>query len=132
MTTTLDVFISSKMAELKPERDALYARLDDRVDRMLAEGLLPEVAALRATGYAPGLPAMQGIGYRHLVPVLEGGVPLADAVRRMKRDTRHYAKRQWTWFGRDARVRWVTMEGNDAGSALGSVKKLLERSGIFG
>jgi tRNA dimethylallyltransferase len=113
-------------------RETLYARLDARVDRMLAGGLLQEVEALLAAGYAPGLPAMQGIGYRHLVPVLDGGVSLAEAVRAVKRDTRHYAKRQWTWFGRDDRVRWVAVDPDDARSAEGSVKKSIEKSGIFG
>jgi tRNA dimethylallyltransferase len=113
-------------------REALYARLDARVDRMLAGGLLQEVEALLAAGYAPGLPAMQGIGYRHLAPVLERRVALPDAVRAMKRDTRHYAKRQWTWFGRDERVQWVTVDPGDAPSAVASVKKSIEGAGVFG
>jgi tRNA dimethylallyltransferase len=117
---------------LTTARDALYARLDARVDRMLAGGLLQEVEALLATGYTPALPAMQGIGYRHLVPVLEGGAGLPEAVVGMKRDTRHYAKRQWTWFGRDERVQWVSIDPGDARSGVASVKKLIENSGIFG
>jgi tRNA dimethylallyltransferase len=113
-------------------RDALYARLDARVDRMLAGGLVQEVEGLLAAGYAPGLPAMQGIGYRHLAAVLEGRLALSEAVRAMKRDTRNYAKRQWTWFGRDARVRWVTVDPADAPSAAASVKKSIEGAGVFG
>jgi tRNA dimethylallyltransferase len=117
---------------LTTARDGLYARLDARVDRMLAGGLLHEVETLVAAGYAPGLPAMQGIGYRHLAPVLEGRVPLAEAVRAMKGDTRRYAKRQWTWFGRDGRVRWLPIEPDDVPSAVASVKKLIEGTGLFG
>jgi tRNA dimethylallyltransferase len=113
-------------------REALYARLDARVDRMLAGGLLQEVETLLAAGYAPALPAMQGIGYRHLAPVLEGRVALPDALRAMKRDTRHYAKRQWTWFGRDERVRWVTGDPDDSPSVVASVKKSIEGAGVFG
>jgi tRNA dimethylallyltransferase len=113
-------------------REGLYARLDARVDRMLADGLLQEVEALLAAGYAPGLPAMQGIGYRHLVPVLEGRVPLPEAVHAMKRDTRRYAKRQWTWFGRDDRVRWVTVDPDANPSAVATVKKSIETAGSFG
>lgn len=113
-------------------RDALYARLDARVDRMLAVGLLREVEALLAAGYTSALPAMQGIGYRHLAPVLEGSAGLPEAVQGMKRDTRHYAKRQWTWFGRDDRVQWVSIDPDDARSGVVSVKKSIEKSGIFG
>lgn len=113
-------------------REALYARLDARVDRMLADGLLGEVEGLLAAGVAPELPAMQGIGYRHLVPVVTRGAPLDDAVRAMKRDTRGYAKRQWTWFGRDEGARWVMVDPDDPGSVTVEVKKLIEIAGIFG
>ena len=113
-------------------RAALYARLDARVDRMVAGGLLGEVEGLLAAGRAPELPAMQGIGYRHLVPVVTRGAPLDEAVRTMKRDTRGYAKRQWTWFGRDEGARWVVVDPEDPGSATVEVKKLIEIAGIFG
>jgi tRNA dimethylallyltransferase len=113
-------------------RTALYARLDARVDRMLVEGLLDEVEGLLAAGIAPEVPAMQGIGYRHLVPVVTRGAPLDDAVRSMKRDTRGYAKRQWTWFGRDEGTRWVVVDPEDPGPATAEVKKLIETAGIFG
>lgn len=113
-------------------REALYARLDARVERMLADGLLAEVEGLLAAGFAPDLPAMQGIGYRHLLPVLRRGAPLADAVRAMKRDTRRYAKRQWTWFGHEPDVQWVSVDPADPGAATDQVKKLIERARIFG
>jgi tRNA dimethylallyltransferase len=117
---------------LTMSREALYARLDARVDRMLAAGLLAEVEALLAAGFAPELPAMHGIGYRHLVPVVRQGVRLADAVRAMKRDTRRYAKRQWTWFLRDAVTHWVAVEPHEPGSPAAAVKRTVENSGIFG
>jgi tRNA dimethylallyltransferase len=113
-------------------RAALYVHLDARVDRMLAGGLLGEVEGLLAAGMAPELPAMQGIGYRHLVPVVTRGAPLDDAVRTMKRDTRGYAKRQWTWFGRDGAARWVVVDPEDPRPATLAVKKLIETAGIFG
>jgi tRNA dimethylallyltransferase len=113
-------------------RDALYARLDARVDRMLAEGLLAEVEALLRAGFGPELPAMQGIGYRHLAPVVTRRAPLGDAVSAMKRDTRRYAKRQWTWFARAQVARWVSAAPEDAGAAAAQVKRTIEDAGIFG
>lgn len=113
-------------------REALYARLDARVDRMLAEGLLEEVTRLLAAGFGPDLPAMQGIGYRHLAPVVAGDVPLAEAVRAMKRDTRRYAKRQWTWFARGEVAAWVSVDPEVPHQAIAEVKKMLERARIFG
>lgn len=113
-------------------REALYARLDARVDRMLAAGLLAEVEGLLAAGFGPELPAMQGIGYRHLAPVVTRGASLPEAVRAMKRDTRRYAKRQWTWFGRDEAAAWVTVDPDDPLRATAKVKKTLERARIFG
>jgi tRNA dimethylallyltransferase len=113
-------------------REALFARLDARVDRMVADGLAGEVEGLLATGYGPSLPAMQSIGYRHLVPVVAGKMPLALAVNSMKRDTRRYAKRQWTWFTRGEAPYWVTRDADRLASAVVTVKKLVENSGVFG
>ncbi len=112
-------------------RDALYARLDARVDRMLADGLVAEVESLLTAGFRADLPAMQGIGYRHLAPVLARGASLADAVSTMKRDTRRFAKRQWTWFAREAVSEWVGVDRGER-SVLVTVKKWLERTRIFG
>ncbi len=113
-------------------RPDLYAALDARVDRMIAAGLLAEVEALLGAGFATDLPAMQGIGYRHLAPVLAGRVPLAEAVRAMKRDTRRYARRQWTWFGRGDVTYWVSATPRAPRSAVDEVKKIVERASIFG
>ena len=85
---------------------------------MLSEGLADEVRALLEAGFASTLPAMQGIGYRHLVPVVERGGDLTAARATMKRDTRRYAKRQWTWFAREPDIVWVeTQPGDAAGGA---------------
>jgi tRNA dimethylallyltransferase len=113
-------------------RDALYPRLDARVDRMVAEGLVREVTDLLAAGYDGRLPSMQGIGYRHLAPVVTRAAPLADAVRAMKRDTRRYAKRQWTWFARGESPYWITVETDGLDRAIGEVKKMVEKARIFG
>jgi tRNA dimethylallyltransferase len=117
---------------LTAARPALYSRLDARVDRMLAGGLLAEVADLLAAGYGPELPAMQGIGYRHLAPVVSRGASLAEAVAAMKRDTRRYAKRQWTWFARAEVSHWVTIGADDGAAVVVEVKNLIETAGIFG
>jgi tRNA dimethylallyltransferase len=117
---------------LTAAREALYARLDARVDRMLDAGLLAEVEGLLGAGYGPELPAMQGIGYRHLAPVVTRGASLPDAVSAMKRDTRRYAKRQWTWFARAEVTRWVTIDPEGGAAAVAEAKKLIESAGIFG
>lgn len=87
-------------------RSELYARIDHRVDQMMAGGLLDEVSALLDAGYGPELLSMQAIGYKELIPAVRGEQPLAECVHILKRDTRHFAKRQLTWFRRDRRIRW--------------------------
>jgi len=91
---------------LSVPRPELYARIDARVERMMAQGLQEEVAWLLRRGYGPELKSMRSLGYRHLVRYLTGRTGLAEAVATMKRDTRRYAKRQMTWFGRDPEIRW--------------------------
>lgn len=87
-------------------RSELYARIDHRVDRMMAGGLLDEVSALLDAGYGPDLLSMQAIGYKELIPAVRGEQPLTECVRILKRNTRRFAKRQLTWFRRDPRIRW--------------------------
>jgi tRNA dimethylallyltransferase len=87
-------------------RSELYARIDHRVDQMMAGGLLDEVSALLDAGYGPELLSMQAIGYKELIPAVRGERPLTECVHILKRDTRHFAKRQLTWFRRDRRIRW--------------------------
>jgi tRNA dimethylallyltransferase len=94
-------------------REALYARIDQRVDAMIAAGLLQEVEGLLARGYRSGLKAMQSIGYRHMCQYLQGGIGWSEAVRTLKRDTRRYAKRQMTWFQADDEIHWFGPEQID-------------------
>ena len=91
-------------------REKLYAGIDDRVDRMMAQGLLSEVKGLRDRGYDRKLPALQAIGYAQLFAYLDGEVSLDMAVDNIKRATRQFAKRQLTWFRRDERIRWFDCE----------------------
>ena len=116
---------------LTAPRRALYAALDARVDRMLAEGLLDEVRALLDAGFAPTLPAMHGIGYRHLVPVVQHRGGLDPAVATMKRDTRRYAKRQQTWFTREPHLMWIETLPGETVAALAEIKKTVERTRLF-
>jgi tRNA dimethylallyltransferase len=116
---------------LTAPRPALYAALDARVDRMLAEGLLDEVRVLLDAGFAPTLPAMQGIGYRHLAPVARRRDGLDAAVAAMKRDTRRYAKRQWTWFSREPGLVWIETGHDDIAAALVAIKKIVEPMRLF-
>lgn len=92
---------------LSMERDALYARIDARVDAMLREGLLDEVRKLLDDGYAPSLKSMQSIGYRHMVGFIQGNSSWEEAIRTLKRDTRRYAKRQMVWFKTDTDIHWL-------------------------
>ena len=92
---------------LTDERAHLYERIDRRVDLMLEHGLVEEVKRLRANGYHKGMVSMQGLGYKEILAYLEGEYPLEEAVRILKRDTRHFAKRQLTWFRRESDVIWV-------------------------
>jgi len=87
-------------------RDELYQRIDARVDRMMADGLVEEVRNLKKK-YGCEANAMTGIGYRQMCEYLDGKVNLDEAIRITKRDSRHYAKRQMTWFKRDNRIWWV-------------------------
>ncbi len=106
-------------------REVLYRRLDQRVDRMLAAGLLEEIKALLARGYDPNLKPLRAIGYRHLIAYLQGEVDWEEAVRLMKRDTRHYAKRQLTWFRADPEIKWFHPQ--DLEKILTEVKRFYQR-----
>ena len=95
---------------LNGPREILYDRIDRRVDQMLEEGLVKEVENLKEMGCHRGMVSMQGLGYKEILACLEGEYPLEEAVRILKRDTRHFAKRQLTWFRREKDVIWVNKE----------------------
>lgn len=92
---------------LTDKRERLYARIDARVDAMMEQGLLEEVRGLKEMGYTRDMVSMQGLGYKELLAYLEGECSLEEAVYIIKRDTRHFAKRQLTWFKRERDVIWV-------------------------
>lgn len=92
---------------LNHHRDVLYKRIEQRIDQMVKDGLVEEVARLREMGYDRGLVSMQGLGYKELYAYLEGEYSLEQAISILKRDTRHFAKRQLTWFRRERDVIWM-------------------------
>ena len=92
---------------LNRPREILYDRIDKRVDQMMEEGLVEEVRSLKEHGYDRSLVSMQGLGYKEILDVLDQKCTLEEAVSIMKRDTRHFAKRQLTWFRREKEVTWV-------------------------
>lgn len=92
---------------LNDERGRLYERINQRVDKMMEEGLLKEVMALRDMGCTRDMVSMQGLGYKEIFDYLSGEASLEEAVYRIKRDTRHFAKRQLTWFRREREVIWI-------------------------
>ncbi len=92
---------------LNDERSRLYERIDQRVDEMLKQGLVAEVESLRNLGCKKGMVSMQGLGYKEILSFLEGEITLEEAVYLIKRDTRHFAKRQLTWFRREKDVIWL-------------------------
>jgi tRNA dimethylallyltransferase len=106
------------------KRAELYDRINERVDRMIAGGLVDEVKRLRARGYNRHLNALNTVGYKEVFDYLEGSCSLEDAVRLIKQNTRRYAKRQLTWFRADRRIRWVSMS---AAASLSEVAKEIEK-----
>ena len=94
---------------LNTDRPVLYERIDRRVDIMLAQGLVEEVKKLKEMGCTRELISMQGLGYKEILAYLNGETSLEEAVYILKRDTRHFAKRQLTWFKRERDVRWLNL-----------------------
>lgn len=92
---------------LNQDRKILYDRIEKRIDIMMKDGLVEEVKSLISQGYGRDLVSMQGLGYKEIVAYLEGEITLEEAVYILKRDTRHFAKRQITWFKRETDVTWL-------------------------
>lgn len=94
------------MVGLTMPRELLYSRIDARVIQMFDQGLVEEVEGILAEGYDPTVPALQSIGYKETIDYLNGKCSKQEAVEQIQLATRHYAKRQWTWFRRDKRICW--------------------------
>ena len=104
-------------------RALLYRRIEQRVDVMLANGLIAEVESLLAAGYARDSVALQSFGYRELIAYLDGDCTYLDAISQLKQNTRRFAKRQLTWFRKDTRIEWLDREStsDSVGVILGKV-----------
>jgi len=113
---------------LSMDREKLYDRINRRVDKMIENGLVDEVRRLLEKGYKPGSTALQGLGYKEIIRYLNSEIPFEEAVRILKRDTRHYAKRQITWFRAIKDAIWL--EGGDENLEKNTkkIQKYLETS----
>ncbi|MBW7456858.1 tRNA (adenosine(37)-N6)-dimethylallyltransferase MiaA, partial [Paenibacillus sepulcri] len=97
---------------LTMDRAMLYARINERVDAMIADGLVDEMRGLLQQGVKPGAVSMQGLGYKEIALYLEGHLSLEEAIVLLKRDTRRYAKRQLSWFRRMKDIHWIDSSEN--------------------
>jgi tRNA dimethylallyltransferase len=98
---------------LSLDRKRLYERIDRRVEKMISEGFLDEVKSLKKKGYSSELKAFKTVGYQELFSYLEGETNFPSAVESIKLNTRHYAKRQLTWFRKDKEIKWLDAEEKD-------------------
>jgi len=110
-------------------RSVLYARIDARVEQMIAAGLVDEVQRLLQAGYSPELPSMSSLGYREIAAYLQGEISLEEAVARIKREPRRFVRQQGTWFRRDdPRIRWFDLEETRYEEIERAVKEFLALS----
>ena len=118
------------MIGLTMDRAALYRRIDARVLREIDDGLVGETRELLAQGFDETLGSMKALGYRQMTGYLKGRYGWEEAVRRLQRDTRHFAKRQLTWFRGDPTVHWIT---SDEGESLEQIaQRVLEHLTVLG
>lgn len=118
---------------LTMNRESLYKRIDSRVDHEIAKGLIQETQRLLDRGYARTLGSMKGLGYRQMAGFLHGEYAYEEAVRILKRDTRHFAKRQMTWFRKEPGIRWIQVDEVEpaqqvADRVLSLVRRLADES----
>lgn len=108
---------------LTMNRELLYKRIDKRVDLMIDNGLLEEVKRLKNLGYTKDLTSMQGLGYKEVLDYLAGETTLNEAIYILKRDTRHFAKRQITWFKREKDIIYIEKDQNSLANLLAYTKE---------
>lgn len=111
------------------ERDELYRRIDERVNRMMEMGFLEEVEGLLQRGYSPELEAFKSVGYREMIRYMNGEISKEEAVSLTKRNTRRFAKRQMTWFRGMGELEWITLE--DEFNLEETAKKVADRISDF-
>ncbi len=118
---------------LSDNRERIYERINARTDQMMAQGLEEEVRALWESGCRRDMVSMQGLGYKEMLAYLEGEISLDEAVYLIKRDTRHFAKRQLTWFRREKEVIWIdkTVFDQNSQNIINYMKDFLHEKGII-
>ena len=114
-----------RVIALRPPRDSLYARINERASRMFEGGLIEEVQSLIASGFPPDAKAFQAHGYRRVVEYIQGRRSREDALNQMKLDTRHYAKRQLTWWRAWPGVKWIDRFGDEPEAFAEAIKCLV-------
>lgn len=115
---------------LNDNRDRLYERIDKRVDIMISDGLVEEVESLLKKGYTRDLISMQGLGYKEIIAYLNNEITLDEAVYIIKRDTRHFAKRQLTWFRREKEVTMIDLDKINRNEAFDIIIELIKQKDI--
>lgn len=116
---------SSLLIGLHRDRQALYQRIDDRIDSEITRGLVEETEKLLNQGYGRHLSSMKGLGYRQISGFLRAEYDFDEAVRMLKRDTRHFAKRQMTWFRKEPHVQWISLSEDTSSEKI--AMEILER-----
>lgn len=115
---------------LKRNRENLYQNINSRVDKMIKDGLIEEVKELRAKGYNSNLNSMQGLGYKQINKYLDGEYDKETAINLIKRDTRHYAKRQMTWFNNKIKnIEWINLDNYNEDEVISKIiARIMEKS----
>lgn len=118
---------------LNNDRSILYDRINRRIDKMVERGLLDEVIQLKNMGYQKDMVSMQGLGYKEILSYLDGEITLEEAIYILKRDTRHFAKRQITWFKREPDVVWMDYQNynNDCNDILSDMLCKIREKGLM-
>lgn len=114
------------------DRQILYERIERRIDMMIERGLVEEVQTLKDMGCNRTMVSMQGLGYKEILDYLNGECSLEEAVYILKRDTRHFAKRQITWFKRERDVRWLNLPDYDNDTSLVTAAMIRDAKEKFG
>ncbi len=118
------------MLMVEHDREKLYERINLRVDIMIQEGLIDEVKRLMDMGYGTSLNSMKGIGYKEIMGALNGEYSIDEAIEVIKLGSRHYAKRQLTWFRRDERINYISAQKNVFDEAQILIAKFLQERGM--
>jgi len=124
-TRTVDYHVN--LYGLTMDRETLYRNIERRVDQQIADGLVDEVRGLLDKGYSPELPSMRGLGYKQIVGYLLGQYDLQAAIDLLKRDTRRFAKRQFTWFRAEPTINWIQIDGRGIDDVAKEIECLLEK-----